>query len=509
MLKLFKLIFTRGGIIAIAILLQISFFVVGVFVLTKKDLTVMFLISYIVAILVSISILMKDIEPTYKIPWVFTVIIFPILGITLYFSFGKVRVKKLYLYRYADVQKALAGILDEHARNNIKKIDEDYQGQSKYIYNVSHMPVYQNTKARYFKLGDEMFETYLEDLSKAKKFIFIEYFIIKKGEVWNQILSILKRKVIEGVEIRVMYDDIGSLWTLPSGYDKELRKMGIKCIRFNKFTPTVSVLHNNRDHRKMTIIDGQIGYTGGINLADEYMNKENRFGHWKDNAIRIEGEAVNSLTNMFLTSWNVVNPTDTDINSYLVAKKVIGDGGSYQPFGDGPNPMYPEKIAENVYLHLIQQAKKYIYITTPYLIINDKIIESLRAASFRGVDIRIITPHIPDKKAIFMLTRSYYDTLIDAGIKIYEYTPGFIHAKTFLVDDQLAVVGTINLDYRSLVHHFENGVWMYRSSVIKDIKKDILQTIEVSERIYRNTFKKKSRLHKAILKLLSVFSPML
>lgn len=508
-MRLFKLLFTRGGIVAIAIILQFAFFIFGIVYLSRKDLLLMLFISYVIAILVVISILMKNIEPTYKIPWIFVVIIFPVLGVIIYFSFGKIRVKKLYLYRYSDVQKALADILDEHARNNIKKIDEDYQGQSKYIYNVSHMPVFQSTRSKYFKVGEEMFESYIDDLKKAKKFIFIEYFIIKEGVIWDKILAILQKKVSEGVEVRVMYDDVGSLWTLPTGYDKKLRKMGIKCIRFNKFMPTISVLHNNRDHRKITVIDGQIGYTGGINLSDEYMNKTIRFGHWKDNAIRLEGEAVNSLTNMFLTSWNVVEPTDTNILSYLIAKKVPSDGGSYQPFGDGPNPMYPEKIAETVYLHMIQQAKRYIYITTPYLIINNTIIDSLKAAAFRGVDVRIITPHVPDKKLVFMLTRANYDVLLEAGVKIFEYTPGFIHAKTFLVDDEIAVVGTINLDYRSLIHHFECGVWMYRSSIIKDIKEDLQHTMSVSQEIFLDTFKKKSKLRRAILNFLSVFSPML
>ena len=306
-----------------------------------------------------------------------------------------------------------------------------------------------------------------------------------------------------------MYDDIGSINKIKSNYYKKLRKMGIACVKFNRFKPIMTAVHNNRDHRKITVIDGTIGYTGGINFADEYINEKTLYGHWKDTGIRLEGEAVKNLTIMFLQNYSVWNKKEEQMANYIpLQTNTDYKDGVVFAFGDGPNPLYPEAVGENAYLNIINNAKKYVYITTPYLIIDYLLLNALRNASLRGVDVKIITPHIPDKKTVFLLTRSNYTALIEAGVKIYEYTPGFIHSKVILSDDEVAIVGTINLDYRSLVHHFENGVWLYKTSSIKSIAFDLQNTLSVSKQISKKDAKQNFFV-RIICSILNLFSPLL
>lgn len=298
--------------------------------------------------------------------------------------------------------------------------------------------------------------------------------------------EILKEKVAQGIAVYLMYDDFGCMATLPERHYRQMEKEGIHCIPANKFAPVMSNIHNNRDHRKITVIDGNVGFTGGINLADEYINEIPKFGHWKDTAVKLEGNAVNNLTALFWLFWNMQSkrPMEYEFAWYLDKELCTEKGkGVVMPYGDGPETFYPESIGKNVYLNMIHGAKSYLYITTPYLICDNELMNALRLAAKRGVDVRIITPHIPDKKAIFLMTRSSYERLIADGVKIYEYTPGFIHAKNFVCDDKFATCGTINLDYRSLVHHYECGVWMYSVDCIWDMKKDFEDTLEQSERI--------------------------
>jgi len=321
-------------------------------------------------------------------------------------------------------------------------------------------------------------------LKKAEKFIFLEYFIIEEGVMWNSILDILKQKAEEGVDVRVIYDDAGCIFKLPYGYNKKLESMGIKCRVFNPLVPLLSSRINNRDHRKIAIIDGHTGFTGGINLADEYINEYEKFGHWKDSAIMIKGEAVWSMTVMFLSMWNYLDGSNEDFNKFKPDIEPLEESckdGYVQPFAD--NPLDDETVGEIVYLNLINKARRYVYITTPYLIIDNEIITALTSAAKGGVDVRIITPYCGDKWYVHEVTRSYYRTLIESGVKIYEYTPGFIHSKTFVVDDEYGVVGTINMDYRSLFLHFECGVWMYKCRTIRDIKKDFNDTLKMCREI--------------------------
>ena len=371
-------------------------------------------------------------------------------------------------------------------RQKLEALDPSASNQSRYISDVSRFPVHENTTAEYFQVGDDMFPVLVRELKQAKKYIFIEYFIINDGVMWQTILNILEKKAAEGVDVRLIYDGFGCLTTLPHKYYEELQKKGIKCQVFNPFRPILNIIQNNRDHRKLCIIDGWVGFTGGINLADEYINQKERFGHWKDTAVMLKGEAVWNMTVMFLHMWAVIGRSEESIDyeAYFPHRYHEGEfesDGFVQPFCD--TPLDEEVVGEDVYLNIINKAKKYVYICTPYLIIDNEMMTALCLAAKSGVDVRIMTPGIPDKKLVFILTQSYYRHLLEAGVKIYEYQPGFLHAKSFVSDDEIGVVGTINLDYRSLYLHFEDGVWIYRNRVIQDIKDDFIQTMEYCRQI--------------------------
>jgi cardiolipin synthase len=346
------------------------------------------------------------------------------------------------------------------------------------------MPCYAGIKTTYYPLGENFHRALLEDLSRAERFILMEYFIVQEGKMWDPILAILREKAAKGVKVYFMYDDFGCMATLPQHYYRQMENEGIHCMPSNRFTPVLSHIHNNRDHRKITVIDGRVGFTGGVNLADEYINACEKFGHWKDTAVRLEGEAVRNLTALFLVNWNTHSKNQLEAADFMVSPAAAYQGtGFVIPFGDGPKPIYMEDIGKGVYLNMIHAAREYLYITTPYLICDHEVLDALCLAGKKGVDVRLITPHIPDKRTVFWMTRSNYKVLMDAGVKIYEYTPGFIHAKNFVCDDKFAVCGTINLDYRSLVHHFECGAWMYGADCIPDMKADFLNTLAASGQV--------------------------
>jgi cardiolipin synthase len=333
-----------------------------------------------------------------------------------------------------------------------------------------------------------MFEAMLEEMRKAEHFIFLEFFIVEEGEMWGRMLEVLLEKARQGVEVRMLYDDMGSVALLPFDYAKKLEEMDthIKCIPFNPVVPFLAMVMNNRDHRKILVVDGNIGFTGGVNLADEYINAREKYGHWKDSGLKLVGEGVWNLTVMFMEMWNACS--ETKLIPEMHVPKSANDSeqeehiGFVLPYGD--DPLDDENVGEDTYIEIINQAKDYVYIITPYLILDDEMKRALIMASKRGVDVRIVTPGIPDKKVVFRLTRANYLPLLKAGVKIYEYTPGFVHAKSFLSDDNVGVVGTINLDYRSLYLHFECAVWMYQVPALIDLKKDTLETIEKSRRVY-------------------------
>jgi len=364
----------------------------------------------------------------------------------------------------------------------LNEINNKNLGNLRYINNYTHYPITCNNDVDYYSLGDKAFPVMLEELKKAEKFIFFEYFIVARGKMWNSILEILEEKAAQGVDVRVMYDDLGCLAFLESSYAKKLREKGIKCIAFNKLGIDAGVIMNHRDHRKILVIDGKVAFSGGINISDEYININSKYGHWKDNGMRIKGDAVWNYTVMFLEMWNAYKKEDKDFKKfkYDYSEKESGKGYAV-PYGE--NPFRKENIAENIYLNIISSAKKYVYIFTPYLIIDTDVMNNLILAAQRGVDVRIVIPGIPDKKIVYTVSESYAEPLIKGGVKVYKYTPGFVHSKVFVSDDKIATVGTINMDYRSLYLHFECGCYFENADVVKDVKKDLVDTMEKSHRV--------------------------
>lgn len=413
---------------------------------------------------------------SYILPWIIIFIMFPIPGSIIYLT---IKFNKKYNRLYNSIiseEKTSKKYLTQD-----EKIVKEFENNSiiNYMSKTAKFPVTTNNDVKYYSLGDYALEAILEELKKAEKFIFIEYFIINKGKMWNSILEVLLQKVQEGVEVRVMYDDVGCLTTLNKYYYKTLREKGIKCVSFNRLRAFGGVIMNNRDHRKILVIDGKVAFSGGINIADEYINVGSKYGHWKDNCIRIKGEAVWNYTVMFLTLWNSIMHDDKDYKKYkynFKENKIIK--GYVSPYGE--NPLDNELIGEDIYLNIINQANKYVYIFTPYLIIDTDLVDALILAAKRGVDVRIVIPGIPDKKTVYTISESYIEPLTQGGVKIYKYTPGFIHSKVFVSDDIRATVGTLNMDYRSLYIHFECGCYLENHEVIKDIKKDTLETMEKS-----------------------------
>ncbi len=462
-----------------------------------------------------ILVINRNDNPAYKLAWSITILIFPIFGGLLYAMLGgKKPARRMRTQIDASWKRFSKEIKqDEEILSTIEGLDKKVRGQVGYIVNYSGYPVYGNTNVKYYESGEENFPDMLEALRSAKKFIFVEYFIIGEGRMWNEILEILKEKAMSGVDVRLIYDDFGCLTLLPYKYGEELAKYNIKCVAFNPVKPIFSAVMNHRDHRKIMVIDGTIGFTGGINLADEYINEKDRFGYWKDTGVRLIGDAVCSLTTMFLTTWDAFYLSNDTLGNFtpelslyqeILDKENKNDSlGFVQPYAD--SPLDEESVGENVYLNIINMAQDYVYICTPYLIIDNEMMTALCLASKRGVDIRIITPNIPDKKLVFAVTQSYYVQLVKAGIKVYQFEPGFLHAKSFVCDDEIATVGTINMDYRSLYLHFECGVYMYRNNTIYDIKEDFIKTMNQSIQMTEDKIKRKlpMRVVQSILRLLA------
>lgn len=515
MIKLLKRVcrslFSRYSISASLIALEIAL-LLYIFFGNIHEIKYLVLAICLTSIPASLSLINKDTNPDYKVPWVFVIMGVPLFGPLLYVLFYQRRMSKRESKYLGGIVNILKGdYVNSPNFSALAKIDELAAGKALSIMNDSPLSdVYRDTAAKFFSKGESFFGAMLEDLRSAKRYIFLEYFIIDNGKLWDEIRHILIEKAGAGVDVRLIYDDIGCMKTLPANYPKVLSSQGIKTRRFNEVNPRVSSIHQNRDHRKICVIDGRVGYTGGVNIADEYVNEIRRFGHWKDGGIRLEGMAVEGLLKLFISNWDYSTRTVSDYNYLLstVEPAKAPDDGFYVPFASGPAPLFKRPVGKNVFINLINQASKYVYITTPYLIIDYDLTEALRNAAYRGVDIRIVTPGIADKKVIKVLTKSAYPYLIEAGIKIYEYRPGFIHEKTFVCDDKYAVIGTINFDFRSLVHHFENAVWIYKSHVVDDVSEEFLHTLNESEVMD----KKKSRLtvrewfYKVIVR---IFAPLL
>lgn len=506
MKKLLSIIKSRFFIAAFCIALEFVQIML-VYLLLYKYFMPITLLAKPFYLFVFLYIINKDESIEFKLPWIILILLLPIAGSFMYILLASDGYSKIEQQKFKEHIEKCKKYDNDDKLTNIKN-NEAYL-QAKYLSSSAEVSVYDKSKITYYDIGEKFNEALIENLKKAEKFIFMEYFIVEKGEMFNPILDILKDKAKNGIEVYFMYDDFGCMTTLPENYYKELKSFGIHAIPSIKFTPKLSNIHNNRDHRKITVIDGKIGFTGGINIADEYINKKIKHGHWKDTGVKIEGEAVKNLTKLFLGVWNFQNKEMLEYDKYLnVTYESFDNNGIIIPYGDGPNLFYQENVGKNVYLNMIHLAKKYLYITTPYLICDNELLNALRLASKRGVDVRIITPHIPDKKAIFLMTRSNYYNLIKDGVKIYEYKDGFIHAKEFVCDDIIATCGTINLDYRSLTHHFECGTWIYNMDCIKDMKKDILDTIKKSIEIDLKNSKLKGW-RKLLAEFMKIYTPLM
>ncbi|MEG1869846.1 MAG: cardiolipin synthase [Oscillospiraceae bacterium] len=489
------------------IVIQLSLLVYAVVYLSSGQIY-FFCFFYLLSILAVLYIISRYDNPSYKLAWIIPIMVFPIVGGLFYFLFGHKRFtgklkKRMYKYNLASHENT---ITPNGCEEDLRKENPMLARQADYIYNISGFPLQRGTSSQYFPSGETTFEALKEELSRAEKFILMEYFIISSGVMWDAIEKILIEKAAQGVEVLLMYDDLGCIQTLPNKYDLKLIAKGIKVTAFNPFRPRLNVLMNNRDHRKICVIDGNVGFTGGINLADEYINMRDRFGHWKDTAILIKGDAVWSLTSMFLHLWEFSNGDDLDFNRYRPTKSYPSNG-YVQPFGD--SPLDQINVAENAYMQIINHSRKYLYICTPYLILDTEMLTALTTASASGIDVRIITPHNPDKWYVHAVTRSFYEPLLAGGVKIYEYTPGFIHAKMFVCDDEVAVVGTANMDFRSFYLHFECGACFYKSTIVGDVKQDFDLTLAQCKEYTLEDAKNVGIIRRFGRSLLMVFAPLM
>ena len=477
----------QNRLVAFGLILAVELVWLVIFVTRLASYSTMISVIFtVISLLAVLWIINRDDNPAYKVAWIILIMALPILGGLFYLVVGHKRPsrnmrRKMERERIRTEDELLQ---DPDVMETIRALDRRIEGQVRYTSVTGGYPVYRGTSARYYQIGEELYRDLLEELKKAEHFIFMEFFIVGEGKMWGSIREILIEKAKAGLDVRFMYDDLGSVSLLPADYDQKLEEAGVKCIAFNRFVPFWSLVMNNRDHRKIAVIDGHTAFSGGVNLADEYINEKVRFGHWKDTGFMLKGEAVWNYTVMFLRMWNSQRRTDSSYDPYrpqVWHPEAFQGEGFVQPYGD--SPLDDEIVAENVYLDILNQARDYVYIFTPYLIVDHEMQSALCLAAKRGVDVRIVTPGIPDKKMVFQLTRSYYPVLLKAGVRIYEYTPGFLHAKSYVCDDEIAVVGTINMDYRSLYLHFECGTYFYRNPIVADVKRDSLNTMEKSREI--------------------------
>ena len=508
-IRKFRLLMSKYGF-SIAIILIELVLIFGIILYMSQIAPIIWVtLVFLISVATVIAIVNRSMSPESKVTWLIVTFV-PVFGPLLYLMFGERRLSKKELKQLQELNSIA------FHENNGRQLHLQLQETDKSAYGIinallhmdSNAEVYDHTDSQFFANGEEMWQQMLEDLKRAEKFIFLEYYIVDEGLMWDSILEILEEKAAQGVEVKMLYDDIGCMVTLPGDYTVHLRSKGIDAHKFNKVIPRMTVAYNNRDHRKILVIDGQISYTGGINLADEYINRIERFGHWKDSGIRIDGPATQAFTRLFLMNWYINRGEISDFDQYHLENQTRFGSGLCIPYGSGPKPIYKTKVGKIVYQNLINQAEDFVYITTPYLIIDYDLTEDIKNAAMRGVDVRIVTPHIPDKKLIQLVTRGAYPDLLSAGVRIFEYTPGFIHSKQMIVDDRFAAVGTINLDYRSLVHHYENAVLLYKTESIADIRKDFEGIFEQSQEIFSDTINP-TWYQMMIKEVTQLFAPML
>lgn len=496
----------RALSVAVSILLQLAL-VVAALLFFKQYIVYFYEVCIVLSIVVALYISTRKTKLAYKVAWIIPILLIPVAGGIMYIFLGGGRNLN---YQRAEAvrtyRKQLPPALDTI---DMLRFGPDAMQQAWYLQNSALCPACSNTETRYFPTGEDFFPVFLEELEQAERYIFLEYFIIAENSMWEDTLSILRRKAAEGVDVRVIYDGLGSAATLPADYDRTLEAMGIHCQIFQPFRPILSIHQNNRDHRKLCVIDGVVGFVGGLNLADEYIGRLERFGYWKDNALLLRGEAVWSLTVFFLTMWDDRrhhHRTDYDRFRPHHLPPMACTEGIVIPYADTPMP--EDTVCADLHLQMISKAKRYLYLTTPYLVIDETTSSALCTASRSGVDVRIMTPHIPDKKAVFAVTRSHYPELLAAGVRIYEFTPGFIHAKTVVADDLYASVGSCNLDYRSFYLQFENGVWMCGTPSVEAVRDDFFGTIPYCQEITEDDCHAWSPFFRLYSTIYRLFSPL-
>lgn len=499
----------RRRIFIIALLILQIVFLAYVLRGENHTIAVLSTIIQITGIFLALKVVYDPGNGSLKTGWILLLLVFPVAGTLLYLLVHFQSSTRRLQNRLAEVDQvnAPAFQLFPSALADASCHHPEFATVFGYLQRKMQFPVYASSDTRYFSPGEEFLPSLIEDLKSAEHYIFMEYFIIQEGIMWNTILKVLEQKAAQGVDVRVMYDDVGCFVKLPKDYRKELEAKGIKCMVFNPFRPFLTAIQNNRDHRKITSIDGKIAYTGGLNLADEYINAYEVHGHWKDCALRIEGNAAWSLTLIFLELWHLSSGENDDVTAYFPGQTDFHDvSGFVQPYAD--SPMDDENVGEQVYLQLIYNARKTLYITTPYLILDDRMVSALTLAAKSGVDVRIITPHIPDHALVSVVTRSYYRTLIHNGVKLYEYSKGFIHSKNFIVDGKVATVGTINLDFRSLYLHFECGTLLCGTESVSEVENDFLDTLSVCQQISPDSCKASLPM-RLFQELLRLFAPLM
>lgn len=510
---LWKIIFGRTTILVLLLFIQVMILFGGFMILDRRILVFNYMCGFLAVIILMYLLNVRQ-NSSFKLMWIIFILAVPVAGVTFYIytrlqpgtRFISRRVREL-------VEEERPFLLPDRAMmEKVYETSKPEAGLFRYIHDKGKYPAYGNASIKYFPLGEDKFKEMIYQLERARDFIFLEYFIVERGHMWNTILDILVRKAREGVEVRFMYDGTCTLSLLPKNYNRRMEALGIKCKIFSPMMPFLATHQNNRDHRKILVIDGHTAFTGGVNLADEYINEKVRFGHWKDTAIMVKGKAVNNFTLMFLQMWNIEEKRKENYGRYMYTGEERYDasmrnGGYVVPYGD--SPFDGENVGENVYLDILNTANEYVHIMTPYLILDEELLNAITFAAQRGVDVKIILPHIPDKKYAYWLARTHYKELITEGARLYEYTPGFIHAKVFTSDDEKAVVGTINLDFRSLYLHFECAAYIWKNPVIGDIENDFQMTLEKCQKVTMENCNQYNIIYRIIGRALRLIAPLM
>ncbi len=506
---LWRAVFSRAGLITLFLLLQFALLLV-LYGYLQDFMPHYYSFSLIFTGVMGLLLINSNHEPNAKLTWMLVILLLPVFGGLLYLYTQSDLGHRILRNRYSAVTRDTRDSLPQSVDTLVHLADEapEMRGLARYVNRSGCFPVYDETRVQYFPLGDELFPRLLEELEKAEKFIFLEYFVVDEGEMWGRILEILARKAARGVDVRLMYDGTNEFFTLPRNYPKRLAALGIRCRVFAPVMPFVSTHYNYRDHRKILVIDGKTAFTGGVNLADEYINRVRRFGHWKDSAVMLQGDAVRSFTLMFLQMWNLEEGAveERELLSAPV-EPCPAAKGFVMPYADCP--LDRERVGEWVYLDILNRARNYAYIMTPYLILDGEMETALKFAAERGVDVRLILPGIPDKRLPYALAKTHYRSLLASGVRIYEYTPGFVHAKVFVSDDREATVGTVNLDYRSLYHHFECGAYLHHTDCIPAIRADFVKTQEKCRSVTPETLRQEKLRVKLEGALMKVLAPLL